>query len=61
MELNVGAYQTVPDSSTSQYAVYKLQIDTRTLANGPRVIGAIARDRAGNAVSAATVAVTVAN
>ena len=58
---NVGANQTVPDSSTPQYAVYKLQLDTRTLSNGSHVISAIARDHAGNAVSAPGVTVTVGN
>ena len=58
---DVGPDQTVPFFENGQFAVYRLQVDTRSLPNGEAVIQAVARDAAGNVAVSDGVTVTVSN
>ena len=57
----VGSEQTTPFFETEPFAIYRLQVDSRSLPNGEQVIQAVARDAAGNVATSAAVTVTVSN
>jgi fibronectin type 3 domain-containing protein len=58
---NIGSEETVPQSTTGQYSVYRVTWEIKGLKKGHYVITAVARDRAGNVATSAGVGVTVKN